>query len=248
MKPGGSWSLVVALPLLAVLACRDTKMIDPSAPRPPPKVEHAGAMQEMFESGSAAGQVALRPLLARPHLYAIGPLADLKGEILVWDGTPFVSRMEGERVAIATEPDATAPVLVWSRVAIWKDLAVPDDARELAAFEAWLPKGAREAGLDSSEPFAFQVVGAVERATIHVDALPRGTPVTREARDATKHVVALAACAIQAIGFHATDAKGIYTHHDSNVHIHLRTPIGATMGHVESFTLAPGAIVKLAWR
>jgi acetolactate decarboxylase len=231
-----------------VAACQGSGPADPNSPRAPPKVEHAGVMSDLFETRSAAGTIALAPLLARPHLYALGPLADMTGELLVWDGTPFTSRVQGGRVVVATERDLSVPLIVMARVAKWKEVAVPDEACELAAFETWLPKAARDAGLDDRQPFAFQIVGAVRRATLHVVALPPGTPLTHEAHDATKTTLELGAAPIQALGFHATDAKGIWTHHDRNVHVHLRTLIGSTMGHVDDFELAPGAVVRLAWR
>ena len=53
---------------------------------------------------------------------------------------------------------------------------------------------------------------------------------------------------VQMLGFHARNARGIYTPRDSNVHLHLRTTVGSTMGHVTDFTLAPGAIVEIAWK
>jgi acetolactate decarboxylase len=125
---------------------------------------------------------------------------------------------------------------------------VPDEARALAEFETWLPTAAKAAGLDATQPFAFLLAGAAEQATIHIVALPPGTPVTHENHDATKWTVELAATPFSAVGFHSTEAKGIWTHHDSNVHIHLRATIGGVMGHVEKLTLAPGAIVKFAWK
>jgi len=174
--------------LFAVAACKGSAPFDPRAPRPAPKVEHAGALSELFDKGAAPGTIALRPLLAKPHLYALGPLANMSGELLVWDGTAFTSRVAGGRVVVATESDVSVPLLVWSRVTKWREVAVPDDAWE-----------------------------------------PGATPV-------------------QALGFHATDAKGVWTHHDRNIHVHLRTLFGSTLGHVDDFTLAPGAIVRIAWR
>ena len=58
----------------------------------------------------------------------------------------------------------------------------------------------------------------------------------------------LGATPVQALGFHATDAKGVWTHHDRNIHVHLRTLFGSTLGHVDDFTLAPGAIIRIAAR
>jgi len=174
--------------LIAAAACTGPAPIDPRAPRPAPKVEHAGALSELFDARAAPWTIALRPLLAKPHLDALGPRADMTGELVVWDGTAFTSRVANGRVVVATERDASVPLLVWSRVTKWREVAVPDDAWE-----------------------------------------PGATPV-------------------QALGFHATDAKGVWTHYDRNIYVHLRTLFGSILGHVDDFTLAPGAIIRIAAR
>jgi acetolactate decarboxylase len=240
----------IALASLAALSsCSST----PAGQRPPPKVEHRGAMREMFDDGAAA-HVDVAPLLGQPHLYALGPLEKLRGEILVWDGAPFVARVEGGEVRVALDRGAKAPFLVWSRVREWRDVDLPEEARPLAGLTTWIPKAARELKLDAEKPFAFLVIGAVERATIHVHDFPAdGTPLTREAHDApsAKKTIELPGTAVQILGFFAPDAaqaKGVWVHHDSPLHLHLRTPLGTVMGHVDDLTLAPGAIVKFPWR
>jgi acetolactate decarboxylase len=241
-----------ALLLLATSRCA-------SGPRvhAPPKVEHAGAMRELFDSGSAAARVVLSSVLEKPHAYALGPLEGLRGEILVWDGTPFTSRVESGSVRVTVDADAKAPLLAWSHVKEWRGADVPDDALALAALEAWLPQNAAKLGLDPDAPFAFRILGAVDHATLHVDDLPPGSRVTHELHDASAKKVELAHVPVQALGFFAPDsagATGVWLHkgsqssHDSRLHVHLRTTLGATMGHVDDLTLTSGARVEFAWR
>ncbi len=220
-------------------------------PRLPPTVEHVGAMREMFASGSAAAQIEVAKLLAVPHTYALGPRAGLRGELLVWDGTVFTSDVDhGDpsgklHVRVRVDPTATAPFLVWSHVKEWKTLELPDDARSLAGLENWLPSAAAKVGIAANTPFAFLIFGATESATIHVHDLPEGALVTQEASDAAKYSDSVDHRPVQLLGFHATDAAGIYIHHTSHVHLHLRTLLGDVMGHVDELTLAPGAVVKI---
>jgi len=220
-------------------------------PRLPPKVEHVGALHTMFEEGSAAAHASLAALLGREHLYALGPLEGLRGEILVWDGTPFTSRIEQGAVHVAVDADAKAPFLVWSYVKEWSEVEVPEEAKTLAGFETWLPGAARKAGVDGSRPFAFLLLGAVDSATIHVVDLAPGEPLTHESHRAAKHVVQLEKQPVQLLGFFAraeSGAQGVYMFLPSTVHLCLRTQFGTTMGHVEDFSLAPGATLKLAWK
>ena len=204
----------------------------------------------MYERKSAAGRVALEPLLGLKHLYAIGPIEGLRGELLVWDCTPFTSRMVGGVARVSVDRDVNAPYLVWSSVKEWREASVPDGARKLLSFEQWLPGAARKLGLDASKPFAFQVLGSVESATIHVVDLPADEVVTPASHEAAKRLVLLDRVPVQMLGFHAADdagAQGAWRRHDASIHVHLKNQLGTLMGHVDDFTLAEGAKVKFAW-
>ena len=182
--------------------CAVTIAYGSSGPRdllPSPAVEHVGAMSAIFESGSAAAQIAVATLLDTPHAYALGPLADLSGEILVWDGSVFTSRVEQGEVRVHIDAAATAPFLVWSHVEAWR----------------------------------------------MVD-LPEGSVVDHETHNRAKHLVPLIQQPVELLGFHAIAAQGIYTHHTTHLHLHLRTVRGDIMGHVDELTLAPGAVVRIA--
>jgi len=222
-----------------------------NGPRPAPRVDHLGSMREMIESGSAAGRVALSPLLGLRSLYALGPLEGLRGEILVWDGTPFIGRIDAGQLRVAADPDARAPFLVWSSVREWRELAVPAEAGTLAALEEWLPDAARAVGIDPGRPFAFLVLGAVRHATIHVVDLAPEAALTRESHDAARRPINLSDAPVQMLGFFAPDeagARGVWLHHSSRIHVHLRTQLGTALGHVDDFSLAPGALLRIAWR
>lgn len=42
---------------------------------------------------------------------------------------------------------------------------------------------------------------------------------------------------VEMIGFFSTEHKGVFTHHDSNMHIHLITEDESKMGHLDSVDL-----------
>jgi len=42
------------------------------------------------------------------------------------------------------------------------------------------------------------------------------------------------------LGFFSTEHKGVFTHHDSNVHIHVITADRKKMGHLESMAIKKG--------
>lgn len=144
---------------------------------------------------------AVAHLLEIPHAYALGSLADLRSEILVWDGTVFTSRVERGEVRVHIDAAATAPFLIWSHVEAWKTVDLPD-----------------------------------------------GSVVDHETHKRAKHLVPLVGQPVQLLGFHAIDAQGVYTHHTTHLHLHLRTVRGDVMGPVDELMLAPGAVVEIAVR
>jgi hypothetical protein len=52
--------------------------------------------------GDLRGHVALEPLAALTHLYALGPLEGARGEVSIFGSEPSIARIEGDVVATAS--------------------------------------------------------------------------------------------------------------------------------------------------
>jgi acetolactate decarboxylase len=50
---------------------------------------------------------------------------------------------------------------------------------------------------------------------------------------------------VEMLGFYSDSHKAIFTHHTSNVHIHMRTVDDKLAGHVDDLILGDGMILKL---
>ena len=180
----------------------------------------------------------LAALLKRPHAYALGPLEGSGGELLVWDGVPFVGRVEDGSIRVGVDRAATVSWLVGSHVKEWRQVAVPNEIRTLDEFERWLPAAGLARHLDPARPFAFLLLGACESATLQVSDAPTGTST-------------LGHCAIQVLGFFSPEGaggKGDWLPSGHRAHLHLRTLLGGTLGHLETFVLSPGASLAVPWR
>lgn len=207
-------------------------------------VQYKGTMRAMFEKNQIVGKYAVKPLLAKPHLYALGQLDKLMGEIMVWDGKLFVSKVNGDVVETTTPKDAKAVFLVWSYVSQWRELTIPNEVKTYKQLEMFVAQKAVQAGHDTSKPFPFLLKGTVAEGDFHVINLaPDGTPHTREKHDAAKAHFPLENAAVNILGFYSTKHKGIFTHHTSNMHLHVVTADGEKMGHLDD--LVPGATLRL---
>lgn len=59
------------------------------------KVHHYGALKNMMHKGDLSSKVTLDELKDINHLYALGAVENLKGEVLVLDGIPSISYVKG---------------------------------------------------------------------------------------------------------------------------------------------------------
>lgn len=84
------------------LSAACAKVDKPSMQSHPYVIEYQGAMHAMFETGDIGGKLSLASLKNRPHLYALGPLENLSGEITVWDGVPYISFIRDNSVSVVT--------------------------------------------------------------------------------------------------------------------------------------------------
>jgi acetolactate decarboxylase len=95
-----------------------------------PRVRWIGAQREVLR-GAIDGRVILSDLRALPHLYALGPVAGVRGEVSVFDGTPSIARVVDGRIAVESTFDVGACFLVYADVPSWHEtpMATPRATR-----------------------------------------------------------------------------------------------------------------------
>lgn len=190
-----------------------------------------GAMRNVMWKGELQGAVDLDSLQHKKNLYGLGPVEFLAGEILILDGKPFVSRVLTDSTMMVTETfQVKAPFFVHAQVKSWESIALPDSVTELKSLERFVDT----VMIDQKHPFAFRLTGRISRATIHVVNLPPGSEVSSpdEAHRGQVNYV-LEGDDLEILGFFSRRHKGIFTHHDTNMHLHLITRDKSMMGHVD---------------
>ena len=218
-----------------------------------PAVIQLGSIQEQMAAGRCDAGIAVRDLLQTPHAYAIGPLAGLRGELLIWDGTVFCSSFVDGAARVRIDPSVRAAFLVASHVKRWRDVAVPDAVVTLAELETWLWKTASELGLATDRPHTIRVFAGVTSAKLHVVDLPEGTVLAPTVLDHAAHEQArrpidLGGAPAQLLGFLTPAGQSSCPIGSPTLHLHLRTLLGDKVGHVDDLRLSPGAKVEFAIR
>ncbi len=173
-----------------------------------------GAQRDVL-AGDIRGHAALANLAATPHLYGLGPLEGLRGEVSIFGGLPSVARVDAGAVVTTETWDARACFLVWAQ------------------------------GLDLERPFPFRIRGSAAVATLHVLDKRDGLPHNAERHEQAKVRQTLKRTAVELIGFHSRRHRGVFTPRDADVHVHLRTADGRVSGHPEDIRLEPGAGVAV---
>src|SRR5262249_5445383 len=207
------------------------------------EVQVIAEMRRMFSAHVIGANVELEKVNSKPHLYALGPVAGLQGEITVLDGQVFVSRIRDRAEVVALEPKAKSVFLVGSFVPDWRSSELPTKVqteKDLAEFlEKSLPADIRS---------AFLVRGTARRARCHIqDYQGSAKDLTHLAHDQAKVFYELENTKVELVGFftnHDGDG-GTFVHMGQTTHIHLISEDRKHMGHLESIELLPGAQLLL---
>jgi acetolactate decarboxylase len=200
------------------------------------EVRIAGAMRNVMWKGQLEGTIALDSLSGNGNYYGVGPLEFLSGELLMVNGKIFVSTvLSDSTMKVVEDNQAKAPFFVYAAVPQWKEVKLPDSVTNLKMLDSYLLNF-----IDADKkPFAFKLEGKIDQAVIHIVNLPAGTQVSSPEQAHQGQInYTLKDEQVYMIGFFSTKHKGIFTHHDSNTHIHLITSDHLIMGHVDkaSFT------------
>jgi len=201
-------------------------------------VKIVGAMRNVMHNGQLYGTIDLDTISNKPHIFGIGPLEYLSGEILLLDGKGYKSAVVNDTTMLVTETFAMkAPFFVYATVASWTTISIPDSIITLMQLENYLDKITQK----STRPFCFKLTATVDSAAIHIVNLPKGTKVSspEEAHQGQKNFF-LKNKPVEMIGFFSTEHKGVFTHHDTNIHVHLITDDKKQMGHLYDLTIKAG--------
>lgn len=207
----------------------------PAAITVPESVKIAGAMKNVMRKGELAGVIRIDTINNRTGLYGLGPVAFLRGELLIVDGKSYRSVVTSDStMRVDATYDVQAPFFVYGNVTAWDTLDLPDSIRSARQLESFID----DRYASSKDPFIFRLTGKVKSARIHVQNLPEGSTVSSPA-EAHRGQVSYRIEDREAmiVGFHSRKHQGVFTHHDSFVHLHLITADKSIMGHLDEVNM-----------
>jgi acetolactate decarboxylase len=203
-----------------------------------------GNQREAMMMGKRAATLDLRTLKGRPHLYGLGPIEWLSGEVTIADQRPSLTHIGPDRKLQVTESyDAGVAFFVWAEVPKWKTLPIPASVDSYKQLEAFVGEAGHQNGL--TQAFPFLITGPAEQVDFHVGNSTPDTPPGIEA--ALRTVVSFSLRQQQAtyVGFWSNQHHGIFTHANQDIHVHLQTPDNKISGHVDAVRFAEKMQLKL---
>jgi cytochrome c peroxidase len=221
-------------------------------------LEFYGTMREAIGMGQHQGRVVLGQIADQPHFYGVGALANLQGEITLFDSQLFVSTVNpaGRPITLTPEDAATmqGTLLIGARVEEWIDVPVERSIRP-ADVDRFLGELAQRYQIDindSHPAFPFLIQGVLEDVHLHIirGACPvhsrrNKVVLAEEERPFEWHQRQLNG---RVVGVYAVNQAGKLTHPGTNIHAHLifHTEDGSTVtGHLEQFGIEAGSTVRL---
>ncbi len=211
------------------------------------QIDRWGTLREVMREGSTSGRVQLSEAATR-HVYGIGALEALGGEIIIIDGDAWVGQCSTEG-STTEEPSGTsdyiATLLATTYVPRWRRQSIDQDLTR-DELEDYLKQTAAKARIDTDEAFPFMLVGTFIDCSLHIlngscpyaeQADKPEQPPCRSHYDSAKGTL---------VGFYAENAAGVLTHHGRRTHIHslLREP-SLIAGHVDDLVVPAGATLYL---
>jgi acetolactate decarboxylase len=204
-------------------------------------VKWAGALRDIMHKGDLSRKKGLKILGEKPeNLYALGAVEGLKGEILIWNGKPFIGYVSADSVVkIDTSFERNATLLVYAFIKNWQPFDVPDSIETYEELDVFIGQLASKNGFNPTEkPFPFLMKGKMATLDGHILNWRDGD--TEHSHQ--KHIESgwhqqLTNVDVDILGFYSTEHKTIWTHHSTNMHLHFLTNDHQISGHLDDLTL-----------
>ena len=196
------------------------------------EVNNSGALRTIM-SGDITSAISLDSLRSKEHLFALGAVENLKGEIQIFDGNPSNSSVINDSIRITDTYNLNASLLVYSQVKEWNTFKVDDDKTKLQ-LETKIFELAKANGIDTEAPFPFLIEGTVASLDWHVINWKDGDMVHNHKKHKESGLNGtLNNLEVVIIGFYSTKHKAVFTHHTTNMHMHFKTVDNTLAGHVD---------------
>ena len=231
--------IIIVFSVLILISCQSTEKKDVS------KVTYKGALKDIM-SGDITAKADLLNFKDTPNFYALGSLEYLEGEIQVFNSESFITSVNKNSLKYDKTLSKKASLLVYAEVPEWKMFKIPKGISTEEQFEIFLLKVANENLIEIENPFPFLLEGTIESFNWHVINWRKGDTIhTHEKHKTSGLYGTINDKKVDMLGFYSNKHHGIITHHETNLHVHVKTDGNGVSGHVDEFRVTEGMILKI---
>jgi len=196
-------------------------------------------------------------MAATPDSFGVGAVAGLDGEITVYQGKSYVTKVRGKDYTMDHGHEHGAVFAVWTQQSKWREEPVPAEVKGYRQLQDFVKARAVAAGIDVSKPFPFQLAGAPAEVKWHINVdLTEGKPIDSQLFAKSKANYIAKNQPMDIIGFYSEKHPGVFISAyapaipkesglKNAIHIHLVSRDGKAAGHIDNITLAPGMVLRL---
>jgi acetolactate decarboxylase len=213
------------------------------------EVRNAGALSNFMHKGDLSAKFSLVELEGKEHVYALGAVEKLRGEIQIFDGIPANTYAENDGVVFDRTFQKKASLIVYAQIPAWNNIEIPSGIVSRSQFEKYLVDVARTQGYDLEQPLPFMLEGKAGLIAWHVINWDPEDQVHTH----LKHINSgphgtIESANVQVLGFYSNKHRAIFTHHSSDLHMHFQTNDKSLAGHVDDIELGGGMALRLPQR
>jgi len=187
-------------------------------------------MRDVMWKGDLKGKIATDSLNNK-ETYGLGPIEFLKGEIVVFEGQSYVSKVvDSISHKVSKVPSVSAPFFVYSSNSDLKIVKFNLKNYTLKELEEYVNLVYK----DYDQPLLIRIDGIFENIKVHSVNLPEGKKVSSpdEAHQGlTQYDFKNISGSL--IGFFSRHHKAVFTHHDSFFHAHFISEDREVLGHID---------------
>lgn len=210
------------------------------------KVKYYGALKNMMHKGDISAKADLKDFETTENFYALGAIENLKGEIQILDSKPFNTIVVDDTLNFDKSFNKKATLLVYASVSKWKSFNIPNTIETYEQLESYIEQTAEENQIKIDEPFPFLIEGAPKSFDWHVINWKDGDMEHSH----EKHISSglngtIENEQVEMLGFYSDSHHAIFTHHTTNMHIHVKTADNKIAGHLDGLILGEGMTLKL---
>jgi acetolactate decarboxylase len=211
-------------------------------------VKYSGTMRKIRQDKQVDASILIDTIKAK-NLYALGPVENLRGEIIVWNNDAFVAALTNDKQPYVQKKvkNLKAIFLVYADVEHWDTILLREtQINSMLDLEHFISRAVHNQNVDTSLAFPFQIYARAISGQGHIMFKDTSeTEITPEILEKARTENSFTDQYIQMLGFYSQHHQSIFTHHDTYLHIHYRLRNKYQAGHLEQLKLDPNYPIKL---